>query len=193
MLDKYYFLSCKVIFEPPGGATPEALHYFVGKICDIPLEKLNVAKYLRAKYEWLVIKDTDGTQVNSLFKFKFPVLQILQRPLCHNCTKRHIAITVSNTKNMKKPSQRHSCTKVFYHAIVVFSGNPCQVLNLQYLFHSFSTEQEKGSEKENQFATVSCLSSRWRCYWCQGNVIVLVTLKSSSSFWGSAVILPWSL
>ena len=69
MLYKYYFLSCKVIFEPPGGATPEALHYFVGKVCDIPLEKLNVAKYLRAKYEWLVIKDTDGTQVNSLFKF----------------------------------------------------------------------------------------------------------------------------
>ena len=85
-------------------------------------------------------------------------------------------------KEYEKPSQRHSCTKVFYHAIVVFSGNPCQVLNLQYLFHSFSTEQEKGSEKENQFATVSCLSSRWRCYWCQGNVIVLVTLKSSSSF-----------
>ena len=76
----------------------------MGKVCDIPLEKLNVAKYLRAKYEWLVIKDTDGTQVNSLFKFMFPVLQILQHPLCHNCTKRHIAITVSNTKNMKNPA-----------------------------------------------------------------------------------------
>lgn len=104
MLYKYYFLSCKVIFEPPGGATPEALHYFVGKVCDIPLEKLNVAKYLRAKYEWLVIKDTDGTQVNSLFKFTFPVIQILQRPLCHNCTKRHIAISVKYKEYEKTQS-----------------------------------------------------------------------------------------
>ena len=129
----------------------------MGKVCDIPLEKLNVAKYLRAKYEWLVIKDTDGTQVNSLFKFMFPVLQILQRPLCHNCTKRYIAITVSNTKNMKNPSSVIPAQKCpTMPAIVVFSGNPCQVLNLQYLFHSFSTEQEKGSEKANQFATVSC-------------------------------------
>nr|XP_058972797.1 ubiquitin carboxyl-terminal hydrolase 40-like [Pocillopora verrucosa] len=60
--ERCYYDEQEVIFEPPGGATPEALHYFVGKVCDIPLEKLNVAKYLRAKYEWLVIKDTDGTQ-----------------------------------------------------------------------------------------------------------------------------------
>lgn len=128
----------------------------MGKVCDIPLEKLNVAKYLRAKYEWLVIKDTDGTQVNSLFKFYVSCLTDITASSLSQLHQETYSYHSVKYKEYEKPSQSHSCTKVSYHAIVVFSGNPCQVLNLQYLFHSFSTEQEKGSEKENQFATVSC-------------------------------------
>lgn len=60
--ERSYYGEQEVIFEPSGGASPESLRYFLGRVWDIPLERLNVAKYLRGKYEWLVIKDTGVTQ-----------------------------------------------------------------------------------------------------------------------------------
>lgn len=52
----------EVIFEPSEGATPNSLRQFVSGVCDIPLDRLNIAKYLRQKYDWLVISDTFNHQ-----------------------------------------------------------------------------------------------------------------------------------
>ncbi|XP_074622517.1 ubiquitin carboxyl-terminal hydrolase 40-like isoform X2 [Acropora palmata] len=52
----------EVIFEPSEGATPNSLRQFVSGVCDIPLDRLNIAKYLRQKYDWLVISDTFSRQ-----------------------------------------------------------------------------------------------------------------------------------
>ena len=57
------YLCCQVIFEPSEGATPVSLRQFISRIFDIPLDRLNVAKYLRAKYDWLVITDKPKSQV----------------------------------------------------------------------------------------------------------------------------------
>lgn len=52
-----------MIFEPSDGASPASLRQFVAKVCNIPLDRLHVAKYFRAKYEWMVIRDTPQKQV----------------------------------------------------------------------------------------------------------------------------------
>lgn len=59
----------QVIFEPTEGATPNSLRQFVSRVCDIPLDQLNIAKYVRQKYDWLVISDTFSRQVCVLIKF----------------------------------------------------------------------------------------------------------------------------
>lgn len=64
-----FFLLFQVIFEPSEGATPNSLRQFVSRVCDIPLDRLNIAKYLRQKYDWLVISDTFNHQVCTLIKF----------------------------------------------------------------------------------------------------------------------------
>ena len=63
------FYPFQVIFEPSEGATPNSLRQFVSGVCDIPLDRLNIAKYLRQKYDWLVISDTFSRQVCTLIKF----------------------------------------------------------------------------------------------------------------------------
>ena len=60
------FYPFQVIFEPSEGATPNSLRQFVSGVCDIPLDRLNIAKYLRQKYDWLVISDTFSRQVCTL-------------------------------------------------------------------------------------------------------------------------------
>lgn len=57
------FCCCQVIFEPSDGASPASLRHFVAKVCNIPLDRLHVAKYFRAKYDWMLIKDTPQNQV----------------------------------------------------------------------------------------------------------------------------------
>jgi len=47
-----------VIFEPSAGASPASLRQFVAKVCNIPLDRLHVAKYFRSKYDWMIIRDT---------------------------------------------------------------------------------------------------------------------------------------
>lgn len=59
---RLYSAEEEVIYEPTGGATPLSLRQFVSNVCDIPLDRLNVAKYFRAKYHWLVIKNAPGNQ-----------------------------------------------------------------------------------------------------------------------------------
>lgn len=68
--------SYQVIFEPSEGASPAYLRHFLAKVCDIPLNRLHVAKYFRAKYEWMVIRDTPPKQV--IYCFCIPVLLIVQ-------------------------------------------------------------------------------------------------------------------
>lgn len=51
-----------MIFDPIEGATPTSLRQFVGRVCDIPLDRLNVAKYFRTKYDWMVITDAPSSQ-----------------------------------------------------------------------------------------------------------------------------------
>ena len=65
----FFFLPFQVIFEPSEGATPNSLRQFVSGVCDIPLDRLNIAKYLRQKCDWLVISDTFSRQVCALLKF----------------------------------------------------------------------------------------------------------------------------
>lgn len=52
-----------MIFEPSDGASPASLRHFLAKVFDIPLNRLHVAKYFRAKYDWMVIRDTPPKQV----------------------------------------------------------------------------------------------------------------------------------
>ena len=76
--------SCQVIFEASEGTSPASLRQFVARVCDIPLDRLHVAKYFRAKYEWMVIRDTPQKQVNhcycmsALFSFNVYFAKTLQ-------------------------------------------------------------------------------------------------------------------
>ncbi|XP_020609230.1 ubiquitin carboxyl-terminal hydrolase 40-like [Orbicella faveolata] len=60
--ERRYYDEQEVIFEPSDGASPASLRQFVAKVCNIPLDRLHVAKYFRAKYEWMVIRDTPQKQ-----------------------------------------------------------------------------------------------------------------------------------
>ena len=63
------FVPFQVIFEPTEGATPNSLRQFVSGVCNIPLDRLNIAKYFRQKYDWLVISDSFSRQVCTLIQF----------------------------------------------------------------------------------------------------------------------------
>ncbi|KAJ7369771.1 peptidase C19 [Desmophyllum pertusum] len=60
--ERSYYAEQEVIFEPSEGASPVSLRQFVAKVCEIPHDQLNVAKYFRAKCDWLVIKDAPKSQ-----------------------------------------------------------------------------------------------------------------------------------
>lgn len=63
--ERWYFAEQEVIFEPSEGATPVSLRQFISRIFDIPLDRLNVAKYLRVKYDWLIITDKPKSQTKN--------------------------------------------------------------------------------------------------------------------------------
>ena len=52
-----------MIFDATEGATPVSLRQFVSRVSDIPLDRLNVAKHFREKYDWLPIMDALAGQV----------------------------------------------------------------------------------------------------------------------------------
>ncbi|XP_078377016.1 ubiquitin carboxyl-terminal hydrolase 40-like isoform X2 [Oculina patagonica] len=60
--ERSYYAEQEVIFEPSEGASPASLRQFVAKVCDIPLNQLHLAKYFRAKYDWMVIEDRPKPQ-----------------------------------------------------------------------------------------------------------------------------------
>ena len=86
-----------MIFEASEDASPASLRQFVAKVCDIPLDRFHVAKYFRAKYEWMVIRHTPQKQVNHCYcmpalLFSFNVY--LVKPFRQNSS----SIVVSFTK-----------------------------------------------------------------------------------------------